>query len=286
MCPDPDGSAPVNGRPGGLRDALRLALGTLTVVPVRPPGAVTQRVAGRAMLLAPLAAVPLALVAAVVALVGGLLQLPALGVGALVVGALALGTRGLHLDGLADTADGLASGYDRQRALAVMRSGAVGPAGAVTLVVTLLVQVSCLAALVPSVAPGTSRSTVFLSTDTAGHLVAVALAVLLSRSVLPLACARGVRSARTSGLGATVAGSVAPVAAALPLVLVAAGGAIALGLTAMSWWRVPAAALIMLLGTAAVVVRCTRRLGGVTGDVLGACVELCFAAALLVLVAG
>jgi adenosylcobinamide-GDP ribazoletransferase len=275
---------PAESGSGGLLDAARLALGTLTVVPVRPPRAVTRQVAGRAMLLAPLAIVPLAVLACAVALAGGLLRLPGAAVGALVVGALALGTRGLHLDGLADTADGLASGYDRQRALTVMRSGDVGPAGAVTVVVTLLVQVSCLAALVPSLAPGTPVGADVASADTVRRLVAIALAVLLSRSALPLACARGVPSARASGLGATVAGSVARAAAVLPVVLVAAGGAVALA--PASWWRAPAAALAVVLVTAAVVVRCTRRLGGVTGDVLGACVELSFAAALLVLVAG
>ena len=54
-------------------------------------------------------------------------------------------TRGLHLDGLADTADGLAASYDRQRALDVMRRGDTGPAGAATLVLVLLLQAAALA---------------------------------------------------------------------------------------------------------------------------------------------
>ena len=67
----------------------------------------------------------------------------------LALAALALLTRGLHLDGLADTADGLGPLRGRERALQVMRQSDVGPFGVVTLVLTLLLQVACLAALLP-----------------------------------------------------------------------------------------------------------------------------------------
>jgi adenosylcobinamide-GDP ribazoletransferase len=229
------------------------------------------------MLLAPVAVLPVALLTAGALLVGDLVALPPVASGAVAVGVLALLTRGLHLDGLADTADGLASSYDRDRALTVMRSGDVGPAGVVTLVLTVLVQVACLASVL---SPGGEPTPAGSSWS---PLVVVVLAVLLSRSVLPLVCVRGVPSARPSGLGATVAGSVPRAAAAVPVVLVAALGALALDQVDVEWWRGPAAALVALAVTAGVVVRSTRRLGGVTGDVLGACVELAWAAALLVL---
>jgi len=260
----------------GWSDAARLAVGTLTALPVPAPRCVTSRVAGAAMLLAPAAALPLALLTAGALLAGDLVRLPPLACGALAVGVLGLATRGLHLDGLSDTADGLASGYDRDRALTVMRSGDSGPAGVVTVVLVLLVQVGCLTALLA----GHGR-------DSAGQLAAaVIVAVLLSRCVLPLACAHGVPSARTSGLGATVAGSVPRPRAAVPLVVVAGAGALALAWAGLPWWRAPVAGLLAVVVTAGVVVRCTRRLGGITGDVLGACVELSFAAAMLVLAAG
>ncbi|NEC49139.1 adenosylcobinamide-GDP ribazoletransferase, partial [Actinospica acidiphila] len=54
-------------------------------------------------------------------------------------------TRGLHLDGLADTADGLGSGRPAEDALRIMKQSDVGPFGVLTLVLVLLVQVAALA---------------------------------------------------------------------------------------------------------------------------------------------
>ena len=68
---------------------------------------------------------------------------------ALAVAALALLTRGMHLDGLADLADGLGSGKPAAAALAVMKRSDIGPFGVVTVVLTLLVQVAALARLAP-----------------------------------------------------------------------------------------------------------------------------------------
>jgi adenosylcobinamide-GDP ribazoletransferase len=250
-------------------DALRLALGTLTAVPVRPPSRLDRATAGRAMALAPVAAVPLGLLVGIVCGTGSLLGAPPLVVAALADGALALASRGLHLDGLADTADGLASSYDRERALTVMRTGDVGPAGAATLGLVLLVQVAALADLV---SPG-------------GWSAAVvpAVAVVLSRCVLAVVCARGVPPARPDGLGATVAGSVARGVAVLVAVLVGLAGALALGAVGVPWWSGPAALAAALAACAALLARCVHRLGGVTGDVMGACVEAALTAALVVL---
>ncbi|HOF64784.1 MAG TPA: adenosylcobinamide-GDP ribazoletransferase, partial [Dermatophilaceae bacterium] len=156
-------------------DAWRLAVGTLTAWPTRPPSQITPRVARGAMLLAPLAIVPVALVAAVGHVVLRETTAPPLLVGALVVAALALETRGLHLDGLADTCDGLAASYDRTRALEVMRTGDVGPAGAAAIVLVLVIQAAALGDLL---------------TSEPGALVA-GLAVVTSRHTLAWACRRG-----------------------------------------------------------------------------------------------
>ena len=111
-----------------LADGLRLAVGTLTVVPVPPPREVGASVAAVAMSLAPLAAVPVAAAGVAAVYSGDALALPALLTATVAVAGLALVSGALHLDGLADTADGFASPGGRERRLEVMRRGDVGPA--------------------------------------------------------------------------------------------------------------------------------------------------------------
>jgi adenosylcobinamide-GDP ribazoletransferase len=239
-------------------NALLLAVGTLTALPVPAPRAVNSRVAGRAMLLAPIAVLPLAVLVGGLAAAGEALGLPSLLTALLCVGAGALGTRGLHWDGLADTADGLSSSYDRDRALEVMRSGDIGPSGVVAVVLVLGGQAAALAGAIA-----------------AGHgPFAAVVGVLAGRMVLALCCVRGIPAARSGGLGATVAGTVGRSAATAALVvgvgLVAAGSLV----VALPAWRAALAVAVGVLGAALLLARCVRRLGGVTGDVLGACVEI------------
>ena len=98
---------------------------------------------------APLVGLVLGGVATGVAVLGSRWITPAAGA-VLAVAVLALLTRGLHLDGLADTADGLGPLRDPARALQVMHQGDLGPFGAATLILTVLLQVACIAALVPA----------------------------------------------------------------------------------------------------------------------------------------
>jgi adenosylcobinamide-GDP ribazoletransferase len=247
-------------------DAWRLAVGTLTAWPVRPPRTVDRTVAGRAMLLAPLAVLPLAAAASLVALGADAAGLAPLVTGLLVVGLLALGTRAFHLDGLADTADGLTSSYDRERTLAVMRSGDVGPAGAAALVLVLGLQAAGVAALV-----------------TADAWPVVGAAVLWSRAGLAPCCARPVPAGDGSGLGATVARSVAAPVAGASVVLWGAVLVATCVLVDLDPWRAAASALVALVVLGLLLRRAVRRIGGVTGDVLGAGVELTLAATLAVL---
>ncbi len=248
-------------------NGFRLSFGTLTVLRVPPPTVVDPAVAGRAMLLAPVAALVPAAAAAVVVLAGWWAGAPPLVSGGLAVGAVALASRGLHLDGLADTADGLASGYDRERALAVMRSGDVGPAGAATLLVVLLPQAAAVAAL----AAGWRG------------VILVAAAVVASRGALAVCCVPGVPSARPQGLGATVAGTVPVRWAAAATAVSASGLGVVADLAGLPWWSGPLAVLLGLGAAGVLLRRCVRRLGGVTGDVLGACVEVALTTSLVVL---
>jgi adenosylcobinamide-GDP ribazoletransferase len=230
-------------------DGLRLAVGTFTVVPVRPPRAVDRRTAAAALAWGPAVGALLGLAAAVVTL--PVRHAPLLAA-ALAVATLALLTRGLHLDGLADLADGLGSGRHRAEALEIMRRPDVGPFGVAALVLTLLVQVAALAAC--------------LAADRG--VSALVLAGVTGRLAVVWACCRGVPAARAAGLGAAFAGSASPsVAAAWTAAALAA-----------SWaYHPPAGPVAVLAGLAAAALllrHAVRRLGGVTGDVLGSVVEV------------
>ncbi|MGN6243769.1 MAG: adenosylcobinamide-GDP ribazoletransferase [Motilibacteraceae bacterium] len=225
-----------------------------------PPRRVDAGVGRVAMLAAPSVGLALAALAGVVAVGADAAGLAPLPVAGLALAALALLTRGLHLDGLADLADGLGSARPADGALAVMKRSDVGPFGVVTLVLALLLQAAALAQ-----AWGSSR------TD---GLAALAVAVVTGRTAITLTCRRGVPSARPGGLGATVAGTV-PVPAAVLTPLVVAG------LAALAR---PALALAVAVGLLAALLlerRAVHRLGGVTGDVLGALAEVATTAALL-----
>ncbi|HEY0700458.1 MAG TPA: adenosylcobinamide-GDP ribazoletransferase, partial [Micromonospora sp.] len=123
-------------RPYGA--GARLAVTTFTVLPLRA-GRVDRSTAAVAIALAPAVGAALGLV-----LAGLLLALdgpgPALVAGASTVAAGALLTRGLHLDGLADTVDALGSYRTGPAALEIMKKPDVGPFGVVALVLVLLVQ--------------------------------------------------------------------------------------------------------------------------------------------------
>ncbi|QZY30897.1 adenosylcobinamide-GDP ribazoletransferase [Nocardioides coralli] len=238
-------------------DALRLAVGTLTVLPVAPPRSLDGARPGVAMVLAPVAVLPLAVVTGAAVWLGDALQAPPLLTAAVAVSLLGLGSGGLHLDGLADTADGLSVPGDRERRLTVMRTGDVGPVGAATLVLVLLVQVAALAGVVSAYG---GRAAL-----TAG------LAVVVSRASLAAACVRGVPAARAGGLGSAVAGAV-PRTAAVGVVAVVGAAAVLVDGGHGVVGVVLAAAL-----AGVVLHRARARVGGVTGDVLGACVELALA---------
>jgi adenosylcobinamide-GDP ribazoletransferase len=243
-----------------MLDALRLSVGTLTIVPSGTIGEIDRRTAARAMIMAPLAVMPLA---AVVTLLGWLAQgagLPPLAVGLLSVGGLALGSRALHLDGLADTVDGFGSGWTAERSLAVMRRGDVGPMGVVTLIVVLGLQAISIGELI----------------DGLGGALLVGVTVCCSRAALCLICLRGVPAARGQGLGVVVADSVRRTAALgcwLAVLVIMTAAAAGTGHGAMSG-ALAAAAAATAVG--ALVYRCVRRLGGVTGDVMGAGIEVAF----------
>jgi cobalamin synthase len=213
---------------------------------------------------APLVGLVLGVVATGVAVAGARVVSPFVGA-VLGIAVLAWLTRGLHLDGLADTADGLGPLRGRERALQVMHQSDIGPFGVLTLLLTLLLQVGCLEVLLPH--------------DWLAPVAAVLTARLaFARTGLP-----GVAVAEGSALGRAVAGTVSRAwfTGCCAVAVVVLGG---------TGWLVtgPAAAVRLLVAAAAGLLaaellraRATARLGGVTGDVMGAMGEVATTATLL-----
>ena len=251
-----------------MPDGLRLALTTLTVLPVPGPERVDRAVAGRAMLLAPLVGLAVALPAgAVLAGADALTSAPLLAA-ALTVGGVAALPRGLHLDGLADTVDGLASYLPPEQARAVMKKPDLGPLGMAAVTLALLVQVTALGACLA-----------------AGRgVLSLVVAVVTARVAVTAACTGATPAATSTGLGALVAGTVPRGAPLVLAAVAAAGGALWAWTGEGSGVLQPVAAVVAGLAGGRMLRRhAVRRFGGLTGDVLGALVETVTTVALVVM---
>ncbi|MEU5161466.1 adenosylcobinamide-GDP ribazoletransferase [Streptomyces sp. NPDC020875] len=265
--------SPAAARAGAVT-GLRFAFGTLTVLPVRLTR--WDRAAARAgMLCAPVAGLVVGLAAAGA---GGALWAAGAGAGIAAVASVAVPavlTRGLHLDGLADTADGLGSAKPPAEALRIMKRSDIGPFGVITLLFVLLAQIAAVARLYGHGWEYGAGGTV--------------LAAVTARLALTAASRAGVPSARPEGLGAAVAGAVPGRLAAAAIVLAlalcaAAGGAVgAGGAGPEDAVRYAVAALGGLAAAELLLRHCGRRFGGVTGDVFGALAETATTATLLLL---
>lgn len=195
---------------------------------------------------------------------GDLLLLPALPPGVAAVVLLAgwvLLTGGLHLDGLADSLDGLGGGWSREEALAIMREPRVGAYGVVGIVLILLLKASALAASAPDL-----RWQALLLAPSLGRLAPVLLARLC-----PPARSEGQGQAFVLTVSAAGVAGATAFAIALALLVLWPWGGVLLGWTFASAW---------LIGR-----YLNRRLGGVTGDLLGGAVEITEGLILVLLVA-
>jgi adenosylcobinamide-GDP ribazoletransferase len=180
-------------------------------------------------------------------------------------------TGAFHEDGLADSCDGLGGGWDKAQVLAIMKDSRIGSYGTIGMVLMLLAKAAALVELAEpaALAPLAGSATSVLPADPMSPGVGVALALLVAHPLSRLAATVVMHRlpyvrADDSAKSAAVARPLAPA----ELALAAACGLIPLLLLP------PASALGALLAAAAVTVWTARlfrrRLGGYTGDLLGA----------------
>jgi len=180
-------------------------------------------------------------------------------VAVLVLGLLAMLTGALHEDGLSDTADGLYGGWTRERRLEIMKDSRIGSYGMLALLLVTLARWSALTALL-----------VF-----GGHWAGLIAAGALSRAPMALVMAL-LPNARGAGLSHAT-GQPSPATA-----LLACGLGLGIAVALTGWTGVVLA--VSALGAATLVAMVAlRRIGGQTGDVLGATQQLAEVACLAVL---
>ena len=189
------------------------------------------------------------------------LSLPA-GIGAaLALALLILLTGALHEDGLADSADGLWGGWSREQRLEIMKDSHIGTYGVLALLMVMLLRWQALAVLAAN-----------------GWLLgAMILAGAVSRAAMALVM-RALPNARGRGLSQDVGRP--PAGAVRAALLIAFAIAILLG-----GWGGLLAVLLAGIGALSLAMLALERIGGQTGDILGAVQQICETLALIALLA-
>jgi adenosylcobinamide-GDP ribazoletransferase len=169
-------------------------------------------------------------------------------------------TGGLHLDGLSDLADALAGGATPEQRLKILKDPHVGNFGIIAIALALLGKLTALIELIAA--------------DTGLSLLAIVAACVTARSLLPVLAA-GARYPRKEGTGQTIIEATTWKDARRGLIIAAILAALLVlnpSLTALWWlcllWGLP---VIIILGLRQT---CVDQLGGVTGDCLGAAIEI------------
>ena len=180
--------------------------------------------------------------------------------GALAVTASLLVTGAFHEDGLGDIADAFGGGYTVERRLEIMKDSRHGTYGVAAMCASIALRIVAVGSM-------PSTATVFASV-VAAHALARGAAVALMAAV-PLA--------GHSGLGADYGQATTRVRGAIAMVM-----ATAIGVVAVGWWAGPAV-LVALMAAALVGALARHKIGGISGDVLGAAEQVAECAVLVVL---
>jgi len=188
--------------------------------------------------------------------------LPPLVAAVLLTGILFSFSGGLHLDGLADSADGLFSSRSREQILVIMRDSRVGAMGVIALVMTLVLKISCLSVLDQGEAV---RAALLMP-------VAGRCSLVLMMALLPYARPEG-------GLGTLFYTKNSRAAALVSLVFLGGAGYLVQDVRGL------AAVLTAMAAVFTFALFCRSKIGGATGDTLGASCELSEACIVLALAA-
>ncbi|GHC66932.1 adenosylcobinamide-GDP ribazoletransferase [Neogemmobacter tilapiae] len=236
-----------------LRNDLLSALALLTRLPL-PPHQPTAAASAWAW---PLAGLAVALIASLPLT----LHLPPTITAALILGLQAMLTGGLHEDGLADCADGFWGGHSRERRLEIMKDSRIGSYGVLALLIVTLLRWTALTSVIAM----------------GGAFWALIAVAALSRAPMALLMAL-MPNARPGGLSRAVGRpAVSTALAGLALASI-------LALPAFGFWLIPAL-IITVAVTLALAFTAQTKIGGQTGDVLGASQQLAEAALLIFLAA-
>ncbi len=230
------------------------AIGLLTRLPVKTAGA---RGAAAAWAF-PLVGLIIGALAAALGWIALALGLSAPITAALVITAQVVLTGAMHEDGLADTFDGLWGGWDRDRRLEIMKDSQIGTYGVIALVMSLMLRWSAVTALIHSGALFT----------------ALVAATTLSRMPMVFIMAT-LPHARDGGLSASVG----------PVAKDTAGVALAFALPTIFIAPLPTGIFALIaasLAATAIALIARRKIGGQTGDILGASQQLAEIAALII----
>jgi len=225
---------------------VRAAFGLLTRLPVPVDTALATARGASASWAYPLVGVGVALLAGFMSALLIAMGVPTAVAAAVCIATLTITTGAMHEDGLADTADGLWGGWDRARRLAIMKDSHIGAYGVIALILSLLIHWSALNSLFAQ-----------------GHIFApLVVMAALSRANMVLIM-HVLPNARDTGLSQTV-GRPARKTTFVAIGIAALTSLICIGLSVF------AALLIALCAALSCGLIAQRKIGGQTGDILGA----------------